>query len=105
VVVAPPLTLPQPPAPNDGESEVGDSDAELSSPHQIVPKVHQADDMEHTLGKGLWVGTGVMQCGWKIFIDVSVPYPFHVGQITDPLCSGPVKGVHPNMSAVSDTPT
>ena len=58
VVVAPPLTFPLLVAPSDGESKVGVSDAELPSPFQIVPKVHQADDVEHTLNKGLWVGTG-----------------------------------------------
>ena len=76
VVVAPPPTLPQPSAPSHGKSEVGASDPELPSPHHIFPKVHQADNVEHTLEKGLWVGTGVMQRGWKIFVDVSVPYPF-----------------------------
>ena len=58
VVVAPPPTLPPPVAPSDSESKVGASDAELPSPRQIVPKVCQADDVEHTLDKGLWVGTG-----------------------------------------------
>ena len=59
-VVAPPPTLPRPLAPSDGEAEVGVSDTELPSPRQIIPKVCQADDIEHTLDKGLWVGTGVM---------------------------------------------
>jgi len=58
VVVVPPPTLPPLVAPSDGESKVGASDAELPSPCQIDPKVHQADDVEHTLDKGLWVGTG-----------------------------------------------
>ena len=57
-VVAPPLTLPQPSAPSNSESEVGVSDTEFPSPRKIIPKVHQADDIEHTLDKGLWVGTG-----------------------------------------------
>jgi len=70
VVVVPPPTIPQPSAPSNGESEVGASDAELPSPHQLIPKVRQVDDMEHTLDKGLWVGTGVMQCRWKIFVNM-----------------------------------
>src|SRR5882724_1253830 len=57
-VVVPPLTLSRPLAPSDGKSEVGVSDTELPSPRQIVPKVRRADDIEHTLDKGLWVGTG-----------------------------------------------
>jgi len=105
VVVVPPLALPQPPAPSDGESEAGASGTELPSPCQIVPKVHQADDVEHTLDKGLWAGTGATQCGWKIFVGVSVPYLFHISRITDSLCSGPVEGSRPNMSALSDTLT
>jgi len=72
VVVAPPPTLPPPVAPSDSESEVGPSDAELPSPRQLVPKVRQADDVEHTLDKGLWVGTGAKRRGWKIFVGVSV---------------------------------
>jgi len=71
VVVVPPPTIPQPSAPSNGESEVGASDAELPSPHQLIPKVRQVDDMEHTLDKGLWVGTGVTCHGWKIFVHVS----------------------------------
>ena len=59
VVLVPPLALPQPLAPSDGKSEAGASDTKLPSPRQIVPKVHQADDIEHTLDKGLWAGTGV----------------------------------------------
>ena len=60
VVVAPPLTLSQPSAPSDGESEVGVSDEELPSPQQLVPKVQQSDAVEHSLDKGLWAGTGAM---------------------------------------------
>jgi len=70
-VVAPPPTLPPPVAPSDGESEVGVSNAELPSPHQIVPKVRQADDVENTLDKGLWVGTGAKRRGWRIYVGVS----------------------------------
>src|SRR5882724_8475742 len=66
-----PPTLPPPLAHSDGESKVGVSDAELPSPHQIIPKVHQADDVEHTLDKGLWVGTGAMRQGWRIYVGVS----------------------------------
>ena len=57
-VVVTPLTLPQPTAPSDGKSKVGAPDTELPSPFQVIPKVCQADDVEHTLDKGLWVGTG-----------------------------------------------
>src|SRR5882724_8657065 len=53
VVVAPLPTLPQPTAPSDGESKIVVSDAELPSPLQVIPKVCQADDIEHTLNKGL----------------------------------------------------
>jgi len=60
VVVAPLPTLPQPTAPSDGESKIVVSDAELPSPLQVIPKVCQADDIEHTLNKGLWMGTGAM---------------------------------------------
>ena len=56
VVVAPP-TLPRPLAPSDGESEVGASDEELPSPQCLISKVRQSDKVEHTLNKGLWVGT------------------------------------------------
>jgi len=66
VVVAPPPALPQPVAPSDSESKVGASDAKLPSPCQIFPKVRQADNVEHTLDKGLWVGTGAKRQGWKI---------------------------------------
>src|SRR5882724_6878825 len=100
-VVMSPLTLPLPSAPSDGKSEVGVSDTELPSPRQIILKVHQADDVEHTLDKGLWVGTGATQCGWKIFVDMSFSFLLRVGRVTDPLCSGPVDGAHPNVPAVS----
>ena len=58
VVVVSPPTLPQPPAPSDGKSEVGVSDKELPSPQQLILKVKQSDEVEHTLDKGLWAGTG-----------------------------------------------
>ena len=103
-VVAPPPTLPRPLAPSDGESEVGVSNTELPSPRQIVPKVCQADDIEHTLDKGLWVGTGAMRRGWKIFVNMHLSFLLQVGQGTDPSGSGPVDGVHPNMPEVSGTP-
>jgi len=64
MVVAPP-TLPQP-ALSDGESKVAMSDGELP-----VSKVQQSDEVEHTLDRGLWVGTRAMQQGWKIFVKVS----------------------------------
>ena len=75
VVVTPP-TLPQPMVPSDGEPEVGASDAELPFPHKIVPKVRQADDMEHPLDKGLWVGTGAMRREWQIYVNVILSFLF-----------------------------
>src|SRR5882724_858743 len=48
VVVAAPPTLPQPVAPNHGESEVEISDKELP-----VSKVRWSDKVEHMLNKGL----------------------------------------------------
>src|SRR5882724_133258 len=74
-----PPTLPLPVAPSNGESEVGASDAELPSPLHIVPKVCQADDVEHTLNKGLWVGTGAKRWGWRIYIGEFLSVTFHVG--------------------------
>jgi len=66
-----PPNSPSPLAPSDSKSEVGVSNTELPSPHQIVSKVCQVDDVEHTLNKGLWVGTGATRQGWKIFIKVN----------------------------------
>ena len=76
VVVVPLPTLLAPTAPSNSESKVMVSDTELPSPFQVIPKVHQMDDVEHTLDKGLWVGTGAMQQGWKIFVNVSLSFPF-----------------------------
>ena len=42
---------------SDGESKVVMSDGE-------VP-VSKSDEVEHMLDKGLWVGTGATQWGWK----------------------------------------
>ena len=36
-----------------------------------VSKVQRSDEVEHTLDKGLWVGTGATWQGWKIFVKVS----------------------------------
>src|SRR5882724_3423563 len=83
-----PPTLPLPVAPSNGESEVGASDAELPSPLHIVPKVCQADDVEHTLDKGLWVGTGAKRWGWRIYVGVSVCLSLSSRPHTDPLFSG-----------------
>src|SRR5882724_12827726 len=60
VVVAAPPTLPRP-ALSDSESEVAMSDGEVP-----VSKVQRLDEVEHTLDKGLWVGTGATWRGWKI---------------------------------------
>ena len=76
VAVATLLNLPQPMAPSDGESEVRASNTKLPSPHQVITKVQQVDDMEHTLNKGLWVGTRAIQWGWKIFVNLSFTFPF-----------------------------
>ena len=76
-VVAPPPTGLRPSVPSDGESKVGVSNSELPSPQQVIPKVHKADDIEHTLDKGMWVGTGATRHGWKIFVDVSFFLFFH----------------------------
>ena len=78
VVVAPPLTLPQPSAPSGGESEVGVSNEELPLPQQLVLKVQQSDVVEHALDKGLWAGTGATRRGWKIFVKAS-PSSFSFG--------------------------
>ena len=102
VVVVPPPTLPQPAAPSDGESKVGASDAELPSPLQIIPKVRQADDVEHTLDKGLWVGTGAKRQGWRIYIGVSFVCPFSRRPLIDPPCSGSADDACSDMSVVSD---
>ena len=53
VVVAAPLTLPQPPASSDSESKVRASNNELPSPWQLISKVQQLDNVEHILDKGL----------------------------------------------------
>ena len=52
--------------PSDSESEVGVSNGELP-----VSKVRQSDEVEHTLDKGLWSGTGATWQGWKVFVKVS----------------------------------
>ena len=53
VVVAPP-TLSRPDL-SDGKSEVATSDREPP-----VSKVKWSDEVEHSLDKGLWAGTGAM---------------------------------------------
>jgi len=103
-VVAIPPTLPPPRDLSDGESEVGVSNAELPSPHKLVPKVHQADNVEHPLDKGLWVGTGTMRRGWEIYVNVNFPFLF-TSATANPLGSGPVDSVRPDMSAVSSPTT
>ena len=71
VVVVKLPTLSQPTAPSDSKSKVKASDAKLLSPCQIISKVRKVDDMEHTLNKGLWAGTGAMCQGWKVFANMS----------------------------------
>jgi len=68
-----------PPAPvknaSNGKSEVpGSEDAppeDLPSPHQLLPKVLQSNQVEHVLNKGAWATTPAIHQGWKIFINVS----------------------------------
>jgi len=76
VAVATLPTVPQPMAPSDGESEVRASNTKLPSPHQVIPKVCQVDNVKHTLEKGLWAGPGAMQQGWNIFVNMSISFPF-----------------------------
>jgi len=101
-----PLTLPQPAAPSNGESKVGTSDPELPSPRQVIPKVQQVDNVEHTLNKGLWVGTGAMRQGWKIFVDMSIPlFFFWVSQLLILSVQDHLMVCIPTCPAVSDPPT
>ena len=53
VAMGAPPTLPRPQAPSDRESEVRASNEELPSPQQVVSKLQQSDDVEHTLDKGV----------------------------------------------------
>ena len=101
-VVAIPLTLPPPRDLSDGESKVGVS--ELPSPHKLVPKVRQADNVEHPLDKGLWVGTGAMRRGWEIYVNINFPFLFTLAT-ANPSGSGPVDGARPDVSAVSSPTT
>jgi len=81
VVVAPP-TLSRPDL-SDGESEVMTSDGEPP-----VSKIKQSDEVEHSLDKGLWAGTGATRRGWQIFVKVRRSLHSGVDQVTDPLVSG-----------------
>ena len=47
---------------------------ELPTPHQLVPKVLQLDQVEHTLDKGAWETMPATCQGWKIFVTVSDRY-------------------------------
>ena len=47
---------------------------ELPTPHQLMPKVLQLDQVEHTLDKGAWATMPAMCQGWKIFFGVSDSY-------------------------------
>ena len=47
---------------------------ELLTPHWLVPKVLQSDQVCHTLDKGAWAATPAMCQRWKIFIGVSDSY-------------------------------
>ena len=69
-----------------------------------VSKVQWSDKVEHMLDKGLWVGTGAMRRGWKIFVKVSCSFHLGVGQVTDSLVPGPIDGASPYMSMMSRTP-
>ena len=67
------------PAPTDnvdeGQSEApgsgGAPQDELPTLCQLVPKVLQSDQVEHTLDKGAWATMPATCQGWKIFITVS----------------------------------
>ena len=63
---------------SEGESEApGSEDApqeELQTLHQLVPKVLQSDQVEHTLNKGSWAAMPATCQGWNIFVAVSDSY-------------------------------
>ena len=69
------VMVPNGPVPSDpasaGESKVGVSDEELPTPHKVLSKVQQADDVEHVLDKGVWAATPTKCWGWQIFVQVS----------------------------------
>ena len=60
---------------SDGESEVPGSEdtpqEELPTPCQLLPKMLQSDQVEHTLDKGAWAAMPATCQGWKIFVVVS----------------------------------
>jgi len=74
-VTASTVMVPDGPVPSDpasaGKSEVGVSDEELPTPHKVLFKVWQADDVKHVLDKGVWAATPTKHRGWQIFVQVS----------------------------------
>ena len=60
---------------SDSESEVPGSEdtpqEELPTPCQLLPKMLQSDQVEHTIDKGVWAAMPATCQGWKIFIVVS----------------------------------
>jgi len=66
-VTTPPNNTRSQPA-SDGESEVEASDKELLSPCQLVSKVRQLDQVEHTFDKGAWAVMPSLCQGWKIYV-------------------------------------
>ena len=63
---------------DEGKSEAPGSEGapqeEPLTPHQLVPKVLQLDQVEHTLDKGAWTTAPASHQGWKIFVAVSDRY-------------------------------
>ena len=60
---------------SDSESEVPVMEdvpqEELPTPHRLLHKVLQSDQVEHTLDKGVWATMPATCQSWKIFVEVS----------------------------------
>jgi len=100
VAVATLPTAPQPMAPSNQWIQGWGLWCWTPSPRKVIPRCNHVDDMEHTLNKVFWVGTGpcdgledLCQCDFS-FLSKSADYWSS--------CSGSVDGTCPNMSAVSD---
>jgi len=62
---------------DEGKSKAPGSEGaqeELPTPHQLMPKVLQLDQVEHTLDKGAWATMPATHQGWKIFVAVNDRY-------------------------------
>ena len=64
-------TIPRPLGTSNSESKVSVSNGELPSPRQAMSKVWLANDVKHTLDKGVWEATPATHRGWRIFMEVS----------------------------------